>query len=75
MKKNEFKKIMTDAGMDFSVYGYEGILNTIILMSSAAEEKYRIMGFTGIARYYKKISETIFTALNERGYYDSKVVK
>ena len=75
MKGKEFKKIMTDAGMDFTLYGYDGILNAIILMSSAAEEKYRIMGLTGIARYYKKISETIFTALNERGYYDSKGVK
>ena len=75
MKKNEFKKIITDAGMDFSLYGYEGILNTIIIMSSAAEEKYRIMGLTATARHYEKIRETIFTALNERGYYDSKGVK
>lgn len=41
MTFKEFKQIFNDAGMDFDIWGYEGILNEISIAQNAMAEENR----------------------------------
>ena len=77
MTAKEFKEIMTDAGMDFSIWGYEGVLNTLSLFYRHEADKwwkeFQQTGENG-ARVCSQMDEErangLYDALEERGYFD-----
>ena len=72
MTNKEFKKILKDAGMDFSVYGYEGILNKLSILSDYARKEYEKKGNKVLAKLEYDTGKVIYEALKNRGYYDSE---
>ena len=72
MTNREFKKILKDAGMDFSVYGYEGILNKLSILSDYERRDYKEKGNEVLAKLEYDSGEVIYEALKNRGYYDSE---
>ena len=68
----EFKEIMTDCGLKFEIYGYEGILNHIALLADEAAKTYYSKSRNGLAADAEDMFGTIYTALKERGYYGDK---
>lgn len=72
MTNKEFKKILKDAGMDFNVYGYEGILNKLSILSDYKRKEYEKNGNELLAKLEYDSAEAIYEALKNRGYYDSE---
>ena len=66
----DFQQILTDAGLVFGVYGYDGILNTIALYAKYYSEHMADEGYPSIAKGANDVYAGIFAALEERGYYD-----
>lgn len=67
MTAKEFKQIFNDAGMDFKIWGYEGILNEIaIAQTSLANETKH----DALKEMYQSRSQFIYNALKERGHYE-----
>ena len=63
----EFKEILTDSGVNFEIFGFEGILNELTIYNEMMAKKYE--GRTP-EKAYKNISNKIYEALEKRGYYD-----
>lgn len=73
MKKitaNEFKKILTDSGMDFDCFGYEGILNIISMFQDYKAKEANEKGCNRIAVLEYKIGSKIYDELYKRGFYN-----
>lgn len=66
MTAKEFKEILTESGVDFDLYGFEGILNELSIYNEMMSKKYEGKAPEIV---YKKISNKIFKALEKRGYY------
>ena len=66
MTAKEFKEILTESGVNFDLYGFEGILNELSIYNEMMAKEYE--GKTPEI-VYKKISYKIFKALEKRGYY------
>lgn len=67
MTFKEFKEVLEKAETDFDVFGFEGILNIISLANKyMAEESTRPY----VKNMHKRISQTIYDELKERGYYE-----
>lgn len=71
MTNKEFKKILNDAGLDFDIFGYEGILNKLCILSEYERIRFENVGANALAKLEYDRGMTIYRALNERGYYDS----
>lgn len=67
MTLKEFKQIFNDAGMDFDIWGYEGILNLLMIAELHLEQETE-------SDLLKKMHEDrgryIYNSLKERGYYE-----
>ena len=72
MTNKEFKKILKDAGIDFNVYGYEGILNKLSILSDYKRREYKEKGNEVLAKFEYDSGNVIYEALANRGYYDSE---
>ena len=77
MTAKEFKKVLEVAGMDFDIWGYEGILNivSIHLERSAKDEMIRYKntgdkGWKACAESDRKKSDSIYESLKSKGYYN-----
>ena len=70
MTAGQFKKVITEAGLDFNVYGYEGILNELSLYARSYSAEQKASGFDHYAGYLDNLAQTIYKALDKRGYYD-----
>ena len=69
MTNKEFKEILNKAGMDFDVYGYEGILNMIAQCKRHYSEKHQEEGFEAISKMYLNQATYIHDELASRDYY------
>ena len=67
MTFKEFKQIFNDAGMDFDIWGYEGILNEISIAQNAMAEETE---HDVLKEMYYNRSRFIHTKLKERGHYE-----
>ena len=69
MNSKEFKKVLTDAGLNFEIFGYEGILNLIsIYLHLDAQQKHE---GSALAEYEEENSDKIYKYLQNRGYYNN----
>ena len=66
----EFKKVLSDVGLDFNIYGYEGILNELSLACRAYSSEQLAGGHKNTAEWLMEITDGIYKALDRRGYYD-----
>ena len=67
MTLKEFKQIFNDAGMDFDIWGYEGILNEIAIAQNAMAEETE---HDALKEMYYDRSRFINAKLKERGHYE-----
>lgn len=67
MTEREFIAAFESAGFDFSVWGYEGILNQIssLYYRYAEEAKSKVM-----TDFYNKKANILHNILDKRGYYN-----
>lgn len=70
MTANEFKKVLTNSNIDFSVWGYEGILNIVSSYCSKMETEYRKKGENAMADLYKDKADKTYEYLESIGYYN-----
>lgn len=71
MTQKEFKAVLEKVGMNFEVWGWEGILNMISGYNEFLSEEAIKMGSENVYRHEKNIADAIFDELDKRGYYDS----
>lgn len=71
MTVKEFKEALNTAGVDFDVYGFDGILNTLSIKYAYDSEEYSIKGLKAAATNTYEIFKKLYDILNERGYYDN----
>ena len=69
MTAKEFKEILNEANIDFETFGYEGILNLLSIAKHYQAEEYKQLGQKEMANWAREDSDTIYNALNARGYY------
>ena len=70
MSAREFKKVLTDVGLDFDIYGYEGILNELSLACRAYSFEQLASGHKNTAEWLMEITDGIYRALDNIGYYE-----
>lgn len=67
MTLKEFKQIFNDAGMDFDIWGYEGILNLLMIAEQHLEQETES---DLLKKMHKDRGMYIYNSLKERGYYE-----
>lgn len=65
----EFKQILTDAGIDFDIFGYEGILNLVSMCYDFKAEAHEKEGCTVLQQMEEERAHKIYNALYKIGYY------
>lgn len=71
VNSKEFKEVLTDSGLNFDIFGYDGILNLISIYLEMDSVKY-IETSPEFAEYEHNNSDKIYHYLKDRGYYDRK---
>ena len=68
LTNKEFKSILTECGIDFDIWGYEGILNYVIrcLYNDAKQEIEK--GFIASAELDRERANKLYDILEQRGY-------
>lgn len=69
MTAKEFKAVLDNAGLDFGIYGYEGILNLVSIALDAQAEDMKANGRDAGAKGFKDSADKIYDELFKRGYY------
>lgn len=74
MYVDEFIKAIDEAGYDFNIYGWEGILNLLCLYSRDQEAKYKEKhkdddGYLGLAKWEGDRASKVHAILDRRGYF------
>ena len=69
MTNKEFKEILTNAGIQFDIYGYEGILNMIATYKRQMAEKFFEEGYESLSRNYEDCANYLHDELEKRGLY------
>lgn len=69
MTAKEFKEILDKANIGFETFGYEGILNLISIAKNYQAKEYEQLGQKEMANWAQEDSDTIYNALDARGYY------
>lgn len=84
MTAKEFVNVLTESGLDFEVYGYEGVLNmlSIYLSHEADEYENRAMiarqkgddnvGLLSLKKTCQAESDFLYDTLSKRGYYERR---
>lgn len=67
MTSKEFKKVFNDAGFNFDIWGYEGILNLLVMAEGYLENE---TDSDVLKEMHKSRRMHIYNSLNERGYYE-----
>lgn len=70
MTAREFKQILTSVGLDFDIYGYEGVLNELSLACRAYSFEQLAQGYKNTADWLMEINDGIYRALDNRGYFN-----
>lgn len=70
MTHKEFKEALSIGGLDLSVFGYEGILNELIIATRSSMENMDRMGFFAAARRCEQNADKLEQLLTDRGYYE-----
>lgn len=66
MTSKEFKQIFNDAGYDFDIWGYEGILNLLMIAEQYLEQE---TASDLLKKTHEDRGMYIYNSLKERGYY------
>ncbi len=69
MSNKEFKEILTASGDDFEVYGYEGIINLLVLYHRWESDRMKDISPI-LSDYDNQIANKLHETLEERGYYN-----
>ena len=69
MTANEVKTILTDAGYDFRIWNWDGVLNMICAYSYHEARDLAAKGNTVLAKVYENRAGIIFDALEAAGYF------
>ena len=74
MIAKDFIEALNEAGYDFEIYGWEGILNLICLYSRYQVEKYKDKheddgGYLGLAKLENDRASKLHAILDRRGYF------
>lgn len=70
MTATEFKKALTDAGIDFETWGWEGVLNLISICERYNAKDYASRDLNAIAKSAQEHADNIYHYLKGRGYYE-----
>lgn len=66
----EFKEILTACGMDFDVWGYDGVINLLVVAQRSMGDKDEAGGYNTLAKREHEVADKLQDALRERGFYD-----
>lgn len=66
----DFKRIVTAAGLDFDIYGYDGFLNTYAIYAEAYAEYAERKGYDILAKCAMQERDVIIRELSRAGVYD-----
>ena len=69
MTKKQFIEIFEKAGMSFDIWGFEGILNYVIMGNRYMEKDEIAHGNDKMANVYSKRAKIIFSELEKIGYF------
>lgn len=69
MNETEFKEALTLAGVDFEIYGYEGVLNALSMFYDYEAKEYFNRGCEAAGNCEKEISNKLYGTLCTIGYY------
>ena len=70
MTLKEFKEAFEKAGFNFSIWGYEGILNLISCLESRYAKEYEAKGKDMLDEMSRERAVILHQILNDRGYYN-----
>lgn len=70
MSCKEFKEAINKSGMDFNIWGFEGILNILSSYYYQTAEEYKKEGKEFMAKCNLRRANILLSILEERGYYN-----
>ena len=71
MTNKEFREAFEQAGYNWDVWGYEGILNMISVLEQKNSDEAILRGCLPSARACLERSNKLYDILDERGYYNN----
>lgn len=69
MTATEFKRILDNAGIDFKLWGYEGVLNMLSIKEDYDADDFERRGVKILADISRNRANAIYQDLKARGYY------
>lgn len=70
LTNKEFKQILTDCGLDFSIWGYDGVLNMVVICLYHDAREERKNGYDLAADVDIERANKLYDELHKRGYYN-----
>ena len=71
MTMKEFKEALTIGGLDFEIWGWEGILNELVLAQQHIADNEEKLGCKNISEQRRNSAEKLIAFLDARGYYEA----
>lgn len=72
MTRKEFLEALAKGHMDFEVFGYEGILNALIIADRKLADESEAMGSKTLPAKYREYADTWESILKDRGFYEGR---
>ena len=70
MTAKEFEKVLTNCGIDFSIWGYEGIINIVSTYCSMEAKEYEKKNKKALVELYNDRAHKTYEYLESIGYYN-----
>lgn len=70
MTCKEFKEALNAVGMDFEVWGWEGILNQLVLAEKHSADDMNSRGLVHAGSANQRRADAMHDILKQRGFYD-----
>lgn len=70
MTNKEFKEALTTCGFDFDIWGYDGILNLVIMSQRLQADKDQKNGYPTLAKCEYERADALQDLLRARGFYN-----
>ena len=71
MTLKEFKEALLEGGMDLDIWGYEGILNELVIAQRHIADASEELGCKNIAECRRRNAAKMVAILDSRNYYES----
>ena len=71
MTLKEFKEALLDGGMDLEIWGWEGILNELIIAQRHIADDSERLGCKNIADSRRRYADKMVAILDSRNYYEA----